>query len=290
MRLGVISRKATYWGTKRIIRAARNRGLDTQHLKTDEIQLMVDESKAAAAYHDVQLSEFDMFIPRIGRSLTEFGVLLLNHLDIIGIPTTLSRRGLFLARNKFLALQELKRAKVKIPSSILLGSRFEMSDLVGQMPTPFIMKLLSGTQGVGVMRVDDPKDARPIVDTLVELKQLICVQKYVPNPGEDIRAFVVGQKVVAAMRRIAPPNEWRSNIHLGGKGVGYKLTKEQEDTALRAARALDVEIAGVDMIQSTDGTYVIEVNVSPGFRGLYEATGIDASEAIAEHVIQRMKG
>jgi len=92
-----------------------------------------------------------------------------------------------------------------------------MGDLVGQMPTPFIMKLLSGTQGVGVMRVDDPKDARPIVDTLVELKQLICVQKYVPNPGEDIRAFVVGENVVAAMRRLAPPNEWRSNIHLGGK-------------------------------------------------------------------------
>src|SRR5437870_13006447 len=165
-----------------------------------------------------------------------------------------------------------------------------MSDLVGQMPTPFIMKLLSGTQGVGVMRVDDPKDARPIVDTLVEFKQMIHVQTYVPSPGEDNRAFVVRENVVAAMRRLAPPNEWRSNIHLGGKGVGYKLTKEQEDTALQASKALDVKITGVDMIQSTDGTNVIEVNVSPGFRDLYEATRIDASDAIAEHVMQRMKG
>ena len=120
-------------------------------MKTDEIQLMVDHNVATAYYHDLPLSSLDLIIPRIGRSLTDFGVLLLNHLELLGVPTTLSKTGLTLARNKFLALQELRRARVKIPTSVLLGSGFKVGDLVEQMPPPFVMKLLSGTQGIGVM-------------------------------------------------------------------------------------------------------------------------------------------
>ncbi len=289
MILGVASRSQDYWGTKQILHALKERGASARYLKTDEIQLMVGSDEATAYYHDLPLSKFDVIIPRIGRSLTDFGILFLNHLEILGIPTTLSKAALVLARNKFLALQELRRANVRIPTSILLGSRFKVGDLIDRLPPPFVMKLLSGTQGVGVMKVDNAKDAGPIVDTLVELKQLICAQRYLENPGEDIRAFVVGQHIVAAMRRIAPPHEWRSNIHLGGMGVAHHLTTEQEETAIRAASALNVEIAGVDMIQAADATYVIEVNVSPGFRGLLKATGVDASESIADYALEKAK-
>lgn len=149
---------------------------------------------------------------------------------------------------------------------------------------PVVMKLLTGTQGVGVMLVRDVKEAGPIIDTLSELQQIICLQRYLPNPGEDIRVFVTGGDVVGAMKRKAAPHEWRSNIHIGGYGVAHELSERERETALKAAEAVGVEIAGVDLISVSDEPYVIEVNASPGFRGLLQATGINAAEKIADAV------
>jgi ribosomal protein S6--L-glutamate ligase len=151
------------------------------------------------------------------------------------------------------------------------------------------MKLLSGTQGVGVMRVRDVKEAGPIIDTLSELDQMICLQRFLPNPGEDIRVFLVGGQVVAAMKRRAPPNEWRSNIHMGGIGIAHEPTTEEVETATKAAEAVAVEIAGVDLITVDNQPYVIEVNASPGFKGLLSATGINAASSIADYAISRAK-
>ena len=151
------------------------------------------------------------------------------------------------------------------------------------------MKLLSGTQGIGVMLVRDPKEAGPIIDTLSELDQIICIQKYLQNPGEDIRVFVVGAEIVAAMKRKAAPNEWRSNIHIGGIGVAHTLSQAEAEAAMRAAEAVGVEIAGVDIITVENEPFVIEVNASPGFKGLLDATGINAAQKIAEYAQSKAK-
>jgi ribosomal protein S6--L-glutamate ligase len=151
------------------------------------------------------------------------------------------------------------------------------------------MKLLSGTQGIGVMLVRDVKEAGPIIDTLSELDQMICLQKYLPNPGEDIRVFVAGREIVGAMKRKAAAHEWRSNIHIGGHGIAHKLSHSEADTAIKAAEAVGVEIAGVDLILVGTEPYVIEVNASPGFRGLLDATGTNAAEKIAEYALAKAK-
>jgi ribosomal protein S6--L-glutamate ligase len=158
-----------------------------------------------------------------------------------------------------------------------------------KMNFPIIIKLLSGTQGIGVMRVNNEKDAIPIVDTLNELNQLILIQKYLENNGEDIRAFVVDGRVIAAMKRISPENDWRANIHAGGKGVAYDLTEEEEEIALKSTEVLGTGIAGVDLIQTPEGPRLIEINVSPGFRGLLAATGINAADAIADYAVNLAK-
>src|SRR5208283_4815800 len=185
---------------------------------------------------------------RIGRSLTQLGVMLLKHLELMKIPCTLSVNGLLTARNKYFTLQALHAVGVRIPESVLIALRDRNEDLMDYLSPPTVLKLLTGTQGIGVMRVRDVKEAGPIIDTLSELDQMICLQKFLPNPGEDIRVFLVDGEVVAAMKRKAAPNEWRSNIHIGGHGIAHKPTREETETAFKAAEAVGVEIAGVDLI------------------------------------------
>jgi ribosomal protein S6--L-glutamate ligase len=205
------------------------------------------------------------------------------------IPTTLSMNGLLTARNKYLTLQALYAARISIPESVLVASRNRSEDLMEYLPPPIVLKLLTGTQGIGVMRVRDLKEAGPIIDTLSELDQMICLQKYLPNPGEDIRVFIVGGEIVAAMKRRAAAHEWRSNIHIGGQGIEHKLTVEERESSIKAAEAVGVEVAGVDLISVEDTPYVIEVNASPGFRGLLIATGVNAAEKIVEYSLNKAK-
>jgi len=215
--------------------------------------------------------------------------MLLKHLELMKIPCTLSVNGLLTARNKYFTLQALHAVGVRIPESVLIALRDRNEDLMEYLSPPIVLKLLTGTQGIGVMRVRDVKEAGPIIDTLSELDQMICLQKYVPNPGEDLRVFVAGGEVVAAMKRKAAPHEWRSNIHIGGHGVAYKLSNAESETALKAADAVGVEIAGVDLISAKGNPFVIEVNASPGFRGLLAATGINAADKIAAYAIEKAK-
>ena len=242
-----------------------------------------------AIYEKKSLSRLDAVVPRIGRSLTQLGVMLLKQFELMKIPSTLSREGLTTARNKYLTLQTLHASGVRIPESVLIASRNKTEEPTEYLSPPLVMKLLSGTQGVGVMRVRDVNEAGPIIDTLSELDQMICLQKFLPNPGEDIRIFLVGGQVVAAMKRKAPPNEWRSNIHMGGIGIAHKSTSQEAEAAIKAAEAVDMEIAGVDLITVNDQPYVIEVNASPGFRGLLSATRINAANSIAAYAISKAR-
>ncbi len=289
MKIGVLSKNPEFWATTEIMRALKAKGSEAVYVKTPEIHLMLEGSKVDAIYEKKSLSRLDAVIPRIGRSLTQLGIMLLKHFELMKIPSTLSMNGLLTARNKYLALQALHAAGVKIPESVLIASRNKSEEPTEYLSPPLVMKLLSGTQGIGVMRVRDAKEAGPIIDTLSELDQMICLQKFLPNPGEDIRVFVIDKEIVGAMKRKAAPHEWRSNIHIGGQGIPHKPSRAEAETAVRAAEAVGVEIAGVDLISVDAEPYVIEVNASPGFRGLLAATGLNAAEKIAEYAVKKSK-
>jgi ribosomal protein S6--L-glutamate ligase len=289
MKIGVLSKNPEFWATTEIMRALKAKGSEAVYVKTPEIHLMLEGSKVDAIYEKKSLSRLDAVIPRIGRSLTQLGIMLLKHFELMKIPSTLSMNGLLTARNKYLALQALHAAGVKIPESVLIASRNKSEEPTEYLSPPLVMKLLSGTQGIGVMRVRDAKEAGPIIDTLSELDQMICLQKFLPNPGEDIRVFVIDKEIVGAMKRKAAPHEWRSNIHIGGQGIPHKPSKAEAETAVRAAEAVGVEIAGVDLISVDAEPYVIEVNASPGFRGLLAATGLNAADKIAEYAVKKAK-
>ncbi len=289
MKIGVMSRNESFWATSEIIRALKRKHVEPLYLHTPRIHLALEAEKVDAIYENKSLRKLDAAIPRIGRSLTQLGVMLLKHLELMKIPCTLSVNGLLTARNKYFTLQALHAVGVRIPESVLIALRDRNEDLMEYLSPPIVLKLLTGTQGIGVMRVRDVKEAGPIIDTLSELDQMICLQKYVPNPGEDLRVFVAGGEVVAAMKRKAAPHEWRSNIHIGGHGVAYKLSNAESETALKAADAVGVEIAGVDLISAKGNPFVIEVNASPGFRGLLAATGINAADKIAAYAIEKAK-
>jgi ribosomal protein S6--L-glutamate ligase len=289
MKIGILSKNSEFWATTQIIEAVKKKGSEPIYLHTPRIHLTLEGNKADAICENRSLSDLDVAIPRIGRSLTQLGLMLLKHFQLMQIPTTLTIGGLLTARNKYLALQALHAAGIRIPESILIASRNRSEDLMEYLPPPIVLKLLTGTQGIGVMRVRDLKEAGPIIDTLSELDQMICLQKYMPNPGEDIRVFVTGGEVVAAMKRRAAAHEWRSNIHIGGQGIAHKVTNEESEISIKAAEAVGVEIAGVDLISVEDKPYVIEVNASPGFRGLLSATGINAAENIVDYAVSKAK-
>jgi ribosomal protein S6--L-glutamate ligase len=288
MQIGVLSRSQEFWATTEILKALKEKKVQPIYVKTPEIHLILG-AKVDAVFEKQSLIKLDGVIPRIGRSLTQLGIMLLKHFELMRIPSTLSRDGLMTARNKYLTLQALYAAGVRIPESILIASRSKSEETTDYLSPPLVMKLLSGTQGIGVMRVRDAKEAGPIIDTLSELDQMICLQKFLPNPGEDIRVFLTGGEVVAAMKRKAAPNEWRSNIHIGGHGIAHKPSQEEAETAIRAAQAVGVEVAGVDLISVDSEPYVIEVNASPGFRGLLEATGTNAAQAIADYAVEQAR-
>ena len=267
----------------------KRKGSEPIYLHSPRIHLTLEGDKADAIYENRSLSNLDIAIPRIGRSLTQLGLILLRHFELMHIPTTLSMKGLLTARNKYLTLQALHAARLSVPESVLIASRNRSEDLMEYLPPPIVLKLLTGTQGIGVMRVRDMKEAGPIIDTLSELDQMICLQKYITNPGEDLRVFVAGGEVVAAMKRRAAAHEWRSNIHMGGQGTEHKLNVQEKETAIKAAEAVGVEVAGVDLISVKDTPYVIEVNASPGFRGLLLATGVNAAEKIVDYALEKTK-
>lgn len=289
MKIGVLSKNQEFWATTEIMKALREGGVEPVYVKTPEIHLILEGSKVDAIYQGKSLSSLDAVIPRIGRSLTQLGIMLLKHFELMNLPSTLSMNGLLFARNKYLALQALHAAGVRIPESVLVASRNRNEEPTDYLSPPLVMKLLSGTQGIGVMCVRDAKEAGPIIDTLSELDQMICLQKFLPNPGEDIRIFVVATEIVGAMKRKAAPHEWRSNIHIGGQGVPHQPSKSETEIAIRAAEAVGVEIAGVDLISVENEPYVIEVNASPGFRGLLSATQVNAAGKIAQYAIAKAK-
>jgi ribosomal protein S6--L-glutamate ligase len=291
----IISKGRKVFSTRRLYDTAKLRGERVRIVNPlkCKVLLAAGENGAHGMLHGIKPVRVPraggVVIPRIGASVTDFGLALLNQFEMMGF-SVLNRPGAFyLARNKLLALQTLAAAGIRVPATVMSRDREDldsMVDMVGGFP--LVLKLTTGTQGVGVMIAEGMPAMRGALDALWGLGQNILIQQYVKeSSGRDVRVVVVGGVAVAAYRRVAQKGEFRSNIHRGGKGEPMELTPEMEKAALSSTAALGLDIAGVDLLEADGGPMVMEVNASPGLRGIEGVTGVDVASRIIDLVVTK---
>lgn len=287
-RLGILSRNPKLYSTRRLVEAARALGHQAEVIDTLKCTLVLEPSRPCILYQDRELTGLDVVIPRIGASITTYGLAVVNQLDMMGVPVLNNSVPIARSRDKLRALQLLARFGVEIPRTAMARTPKDVPTAIERIGgLPAIVKLLQGTQGVGVMIAQSMHEVESILDTMWDLGQDILLQEFIAeSKGRDIRALVVGDRIVGAMRRTAKAGEFRSNIHRGAEGQPVDLDPAYAAAAIKATRIIGLEVAGVDMLEAEDGPKIMEVNSSPGFEGLEKATGIDAATAIIEHAIQ----
>jgi ribosomal protein S6--L-glutamate ligase len=286
MRICILSRSRHSYSTRRLREACLTRGHIVRVLDTVRFTMAVERGKPQLLYKDKSLSRYDAVIPRIGASVTFYGTAVVRQFEQLGVFTLSSSHAISVSRDKLRSLQVLSRHNIGIPPTAFVRDRQSVVPAIERLGgAPVIVKVLEGTQGVGVILADTAKVAQAIIETLQGAKQNVLIQKFVKESrGRDIRAFVVGGHVVAAMRRVAQGDEYRSNIHRGGRTEKVKLDPEYERTAIFAAQIMGLRVAGVDILESQDGPQVMEVNSSPGLSGIERTTGIDVAGKIVEHI------
>ena len=289
-----MSRNAKLHSTARIIEAARARGHEIDVIDPIACTVVISRFTHRLFARGREVVGHDVVIPRIGASVTDYGLAVLTHFERAGIPSVNSTIAIQRSRDKLRALQYLSAHDVGIPRTAIARTPEAIRGAVDAVGgTPVIIKLLKGTQGVGVMKAESPEGVESIIDTLWGLGQNIILQEFIAeSQGRDLRAIVIGGELVAAMRRTAKKGEFRSNLHRGGNGERAELAAPYVRAALDAARIMGLGIAGVDLLESRHGPRVIEVNSSPGLRGVERATGIDVAQRIiahAERLVQRRR-
>jgi len=239
------------------------------------------------------LDSFDVVIPRVGRSLTDVGYLLLQHLAVLGVPTTLQALALLNSRDKFLSYQLLAAKKIPVPQTTLVLNGLLLPETISAFQFPVVIKVHDSTHGIGCVQAPTPQVAREVVEALLQRGEgKILVQQYLRPRSrslhEDIRAFVIDGEVIGAMRRISSKGEWRTNYALGAQIVPHQLQSEEEEVAIKTSEALGLEIAGIDII-NTGIPRVLEANSCPGWRGIQQATGINVAQKIVEYAIKKVR-
>lgn len=292
MRIAILSRKASLYSTSRLKEAAEERGHEVRVVNYLRCYMNITTERPSVIYQDLVADQNaaeeslapDAVIPRIGASYTFYGTAVVRQFEMMGVFSANESQAITRARDKLRSLQILSRAGIGLPTTTFGHStRYTRGLIDGVGGPPVVVKLLEGTQGVGVVLAETRKAAESVIGAFRQLDANILVQEFIKEAGgEDIRAFVVGKKVVASMIRRAPPGEFRSNLHRGGSAEAIRLTPEERRTALRATRALGLHVAGVDMLRASRGPVVIEVNSSPGLEGIEGASGVD----VADHVIR----
>jgi ribosomal protein S6--L-glutamate ligase len=291
-RLGVVvlSRNRKLYSTRRLVEAAKALGHRARVLDTLRCNMVLGRERPGIVYRGEELlaTDIHVVIPRIGASITGYGLSVVNQLDMMGVPVLNAAVPISRSRDKLRALQLLSRFGIDIPRTVMCRYRDEVEaavELVGGLPC--IIKLIQGTQGVGVMIANTVAEVAGMLDTLWTLGQEILLQELVAESrGRDVRALVVGDRVVAAMRRTARAGDFRSNIHRGGVAEALALDREYGEAAVKAARVMGLEVAGVDMLEARTGPKIMEVNSSPGFEGLEAATGQDIAALIVQHGVE----
>ncbi len=285
MKIAILSRNSRLHSTNRLREAAVNRGHEVVIVDYLRCYMDIAARRPRVLYRGDEVKA-DAVIPRIGATYTFYGAAVVRQFEMADIYTLNDSQSISRSRDKLRALQLLSRAGVDLPTTSFAHSTQDIDgllDVVGGPPV--VVKVLEGTQGLGVVLAETKKAAESVIAAFRQLDANILVQEYIKEAkGADIRALVVGGKVVAAMKRQAPPGEFRSNLHRGGHGEAIKLTPGERATAVRAAKTMELNVAGVDLIRSEQGPMVLEVNSSPGLEGIERVTGIDIADAIIEFV------
>jgi ribosomal protein S6--L-glutamate ligase len=290
MKIAILSRGPRLYSTDRLKQAAAARGHEVRVLNPLRFSILVEQSKPALYYKGRRLSPYDAVIPRIGASVTFFGTAVVRQFEQMGVFTLNSSHAISVSRDKLRSLQVLSRHNIGLVPTAFVRNKEGVLGAIRQVGgAPVIVKVLEGTQGVGVILADSSKIAQAIVETLQWARQNVLIQKFVAESrGRDMRALVVGDRVVAAIRRVAQGDEFRSNVHRGGRAERVDLAPEYERTAILAAQIMGLTVAGVDMLEGEDGPKIVEVNSSPGLEGIEEATGVDVAGAIVDHLADRV--
>ncbi len=294
MRIALLSRNPKLHSTARLAEAARARGHEVDVIDPIACTIVISRFTHRLFAKNREIVGHDVVIPRIGASITDYGLAVLTHFERAGVPSVNSTIAISRSRDKLRALQYLSAHDVGIPRTAISRAPEAIRGAVDAVGgTPVIIKLLKGTQGVGVMKADSAEGVESTIDTLWGLGQNIILQEFIAeSQGRDVRCIVVGGELVAAMRRVAKKGEFRANLHRGGAGQRAELPPHYVRAALDAARIMGLGVAGVDLLESADGPRVIEVNSSPGLRGIERATGVDVAQRIiahAERLVQRRR-
>ena len=291
MKIAILSRNRSLYSTRRLVEACVERGHEVRVIDTLRCYMNLASTKPSIHYQGEELVDYDAVIPRIGASITFYGCAVLRQFEMMGVFPANESVAITRARDKLRSLQLMSRDGVGMPITGFAHSPGDVQDLLKMAGgPPVVIKLLEGTQGIGVVLAETRKAAESVIEAFMGLKANILVQEFVKEAGgSDIRCFVVGNRVVAAMKRQAPEGEFRSNLHRGGSASLVKITPKERATALRAARVMGLNVAGVDILRSERGPVVMEVNSSPGLEGIERATGKDVAGLIVEFLEKNAK-
>lgn len=288
MKIAILSRNSKLYSTQRLMEAARARGHDVRVINHLRCFMDITSENPSIHYrnHEITRNDVDAVIPRIGASVTFYGTAVVRQFEMMGVYCLNESVAITRARDKLRCLQLLSRKKIGIPASAFSHSPDDVKGLIREVGgPPLIIKLLEGTQGIGVVLAETMKAAESVIQAFLGLNSYILVQEFIQEAGgSDIRCLVLGGKVIAAMKRQAPEGDFRSNLHRGGKAELVKLTPEEHDIAIMAANAIGLNLCGVDILRSKRGPLVMEVNSSPGLEGIEKATGKDIAGMIIKFI------
>ena len=285
MKLGILSQDIRLYSTSRLYESAKNRGHDTEVVSYLRCYMNIAKAKPRIFFQGRQMN-FDVVIPRIAATWTFYGAAVVRQFELMGALSANSSASISRSRDKLRALQLIGNSGVEMPVTGYVHLSRDIESVlktVGQ--PPYVIKLLEGTQGRGVVLTETMEAAISAIETMKKIDANILIQEFISeSKGEDIRAIVVGDRVVASMKRKAKPGEFRSNVHLGGSVEYYELNEQEKKSAIKAAQVLGLSVAGVDLIQSNRGPLVLEVNSSPGLEGIEKASGVDVAEEIIKYL------
>jgi len=291
MKLAILSRNGSLYSTRRLVEAARARGHSVRVLDPLRCYMRIAPGGFAMHYKGRPVSGYDAVIPRIGTSITRYGTAVLRQFELMGSYSPNPSDAILRARDKLRTHQILAAQGIDLPTTVFGDNPDDTQDLLSLLgPPPHVIKLTEGTQGAGVMLAEKASASRAVVEALRGLYANFVVQEFVAEAGgSDLRCLVVGDRVVAAMRRQAPEGEFRSNLHRGGQASAAEASPEERAVAVRSARALGLGVAGVDLVASARGPLVLEVNSTPGLEGVEGACGVDVAGAIIDYVAEKSK-
>jgi ribosomal protein S6--L-glutamate ligase len=286
VKIAILSRNKKLYSTRRLVEAAQERGHDVRVIDPLRCYMRLSPGLAEMHYRGKVLEGFDAVIPRIGASITFYGTAVVRQFEAMGVYCVNTSDAIQRARDKLRSMQLLAQDGVGMPTTVCADNPDDTEDLIDMLgEAPHVIKLVEGTQGQGVVLTDTRSASQSLIEAFRGLRAHFLLQEFIREAkGADLRAFVVGGRVVAAMLRQAKPGEFRSNLHRGGRATQVRLTAEERRTALRAARTMGLGVAGVDLLRSDRGPLLLEVNSSPGLEGIEGASGIDVATLVIRHI------